>query len=414
VQQEPVDEWAEPRHGLVVAGRDRLLGEVSGRHHQRRHAGTEQLVERRRREHHAEKAVAGGHLVGHRRGLAGIECEQHDRPLRPLEQSPLLLADHRKPPRGRHVGHHHRERFPRAVLPLPEAENGCRRGGIAGEMQAAHTLHGHDAAFAEQPLRGLDRGPAEDRRLVAAHGHGPIAGRREPDGWSTRRAGDRLGVESPRRRIAILRRALRARGERPHRGRLPVVRERLDDRAPRSAVGAGDERVGEPPITWIGHLGEACRAGRDVGGHERRPHRGGPPAFEDHEARGWRRRARHTFDGDVFDAGQRRCSGGEAVDERRHGMLRPFDLRRHAAGTVLDPAGQAEPGGPSPEEGPEAHALHDAGDAEPLANERGHTVIVASSAPFLTRFAGRGAARAPRAGLWEQAQPGWRSAADMQ
>jgi hypothetical protein len=59
VHQKGIDERAECRQGGSVLVRDRLLGEVARCHHQRRHALAEEMVQRRIRQHDADKVIAG-------------------------------------------------------------------------------------------------------------------------------------------------------------------------------------------------------------------------------------------------------------------------------------------------------------------------------------------------------------------
>ncbi len=69
--------------------------------------------------------------------------------------------------------------------------------------------------------------------------------------------GHRLGVEPAVDRVLVLASAVLAHRERPHRRALAVVRERLDDREPRPAVGAVDERVAEPAVVRVEQLRQA-------------------------------------------------------------------------------------------------------------------------------------------------------------
>ena len=133
-------------------------------------------------------------------------------------------------------------------------------------------------------------------------------------------------------------------------------------------------------IPWVGHLDEAGCARRDVGGHDGAAGGRADDTLEDHELAprsvGMRR---HLGRLDARHASQRRRGGRKTLEKPGHGGSGALHLRRHAGVIVLDPANEAEPCRPPPDEGPEAHALYDAGDPDAFANDcnhcylRGHT-----------------------------------------
>ena len=87
VSEEGVGDPAQPRPRLVVLERDRLVGDIPARQHERTaEVGREQVVERRVREHDAEPRRPGRDRLGDR-GTAPPPHE-HDRPLARAEQYP--------------------------------------------------------------------------------------------------------------------------------------------------------------------------------------------------------------------------------------------------------------------------------------------------------------------------------------
>ena len=131
--------------------------------------------------------------------------------------------------------------------------------GAAGEVVAAEALDRDDRAVAQQ------RGGRRHRVGGAGHGAGPISvGPR-----AARRAGVRLRVEAPVARVLVLRPAGGAHLEARHRRERTVVGDAAHDREPRPAVRAVDERVAVAAVAGVPQLGQAVRARRGVGRHER-------------------------------------------------------------------------------------------------------------------------------------------------
>ena len=178
------------------------------------------------------------------------------------------------------------------------------------------------------------------------------------------RAGVGLGMEAAIARVVVLAPAGLAHRECRH-GRLgAVVGHALEDAQPRPAVGAAGERVGKAPVEGIADLCQAAPAGRKIGADpERDPVIA--PARQDTEgaaAPGRElvgRRAR-----DALDHGRGRGLGAQAVEQalERGGAADRLD---HDAGAIVpDRTLQPEAVRQPIHEGPEAHALHDPGDAQ--------------------------------------------------
>ena len=144
-----------------------------------------------------------------------------------------------------------------------------------------------------------------------------------PETRPATRARVRLGVVPPVGRSVILLQAGRTLGKGIHARAYPVVWHGLDDREPRSTIGASDEGVPVPPILGIEKLPLAGRTDRHVGA--------------DREAALPSRSARYHLEGvDLTwhprDHVQRvdACKGRRVVPEVLHelpeAVRRPFDL----------------------------------------------------------------------------------------
>ena len=243
--EERVGDPAEARPGLGVVERDRLVAQVSARHHERAvHICAEQVVERRVGEHHTEPRRPRRDGGRNRRARAGPD--EDDWPLTGAE--PLLVGGRQLRDELRRRCHQ-RERLLLALLPCPQARDRLLGGGVAGEVVAAEALDGEDPALAEDGDRLLER----HRELRPADG-----------------AGDWLGVEAPVERVLVLAAAVGAEREAGHRRVRPVVGDGADDREPGPALRAVDERVAMAAVGRVEQLPQAVVAGGDVGRNQRR------------------------------------------------------------------------------------------------------------------------------------------------
>ncbi len=136
---------------------------------------------------------------------------------------------------AREVRHHDRQRLLIAVLATSQLRHGRRAVGPAGEVVAAQALEGDD----------LSRPRA--RRLPCASGSSTSTAcpRRIERLAAAGRRRDRrsAGRGSGGWRVFVLRAARRTHGERRHGRPLAVVRAVANDRQPRAAVGAVEERI---------------------------------------------------------------------------------------------------------------------------------------------------------------------------
>ena len=401
MRQEAVGETRQAGQRVRIVGRQRLVGEVAGREHDRpvelRH---EHVVERRVGQEHAQPAVARrdgrGHCRGYPRADVAPRLEEHDRSRRACQQAALGCPDPAQGTSRIEVPDHDRERLRPAPLSIPEAQHGLLARRVAGELVATQALDRDDPAV-EQQAHGGGQG-----RLTRGDGSG---GTRRPPGEprSAVRAGDRLRVEPAIRGIPVLGVARRAQREGPHRGLRSVVRQLVDDRGPRATVGAVRERVAISPVRRVAQLGQAGVAGRDVGREQavgaRRAY-----ALDDLERPGQRRltRLEHAHR-DALHAGAGRRVGPQPSSQRIEGRrcTRGFDL--DPARGVPDPPGEIQLGGQAPHERAEADALDHALDdesagASPVADGRDAHVRVdgRSHAPSVGPTALRSMSRTAR------------------
>jgi hypothetical protein len=347
VQEHEVGDPVEPRQRVLVLVRDRLVGDVAARHHERlADVGQQQVVERRVGQEDAEVGAARGDRRGHRR--VGSPWREHDRAVAAGQQRRLLGGQGHERAGGRHVVHHHRERLVLAVLARPQRGDRRLARGQAGEVVAADALDRHDRAVAERGDRLAQRLVAVELVRVQAH--------RRP----ALRARVGLRVEPPVRGVVVLGPAARAHLEARHRRQRPVVGNAAHDREARAAVGAVDERVAVAAVGRVEQLAQAVVARRGVGRHER----GRLPAVragEDAEAAlaGHRELARpHRL-----DRRERRRLVGEPAQEAVDLGVAPLDLEQHAPLVVEHEARQRQLAGEAEDEGAEADTLHGALDA---------------------------------------------------
>ncbi len=119
-------------------------------------------------------------------------------------------------------------------------------------MEATQAFDGDDCSGRQEPSRQL-------QRLLPR-----VTSWLEPDMWTARGAGHRLGVEAAVERIAVFAGARRTHHEGCHgRGRA-VIRNVFDDRKARAAVRAVNEGIAEPTVLGIEQLPQAVGADADV------------------------------------------------------------------------------------------------------------------------------------------------------
>lgn len=164
----------------------------------------------------------------------------------------------RLPSRG--IPHHDRKRLVRATLAYAKALYGLVVARGDGELVAAEALHGDDAAVCE-PSRGRPEG--------CVPGGDTLAFLDEDHPWPARRAGVGLGVEPAVCRIVVLGATRVAHRERVHRRAAAVVGDAANDREPRSAIDAVDERIAPATVLGVEELAQACAARGGVGWNDR-------------------------------------------------------------------------------------------------------------------------------------------------
>ena len=332
--------------------------------------GEQEMVQRRVRQHHAERALARRHRRSDVTPLP--PSQEHDRPRDVLEQCRLGVVDLAQGPRGLDVPHHQRQRPLLAVLAPSQRPDGLLIPCSRREVVPAETLDRHDAPRRHQRRRLRHRIPRQlDAARVTQRQPGPAV-----------RAAHRLGMEPPVRRVLVLLLAGPAQREPGHRRAGPVVRQLPDDRVARPAVRAVRERVAVPPIRRIGHLLQARVARRGVRRHQHRPRPAAVAGLDGEHARG--RAAGGVagegasavavaiavsgldhLDAHVLDPRQRRRLGAQRLHHPLQRLRRALGLDHHPGAVVADEPAQIQVAGQPVHEGPEAHALHDPFDAHP-------------------------------------------------
>ena len=238
---------------------------------------------------------------------------------------------------------------------------------VGGQVVAAEPLHGQDLPGPQQRRRGGDRVGLRPDSVRS-----PARRRRRHQPRPAGRAAGGLGVEPAVGRIVILGRAPRA-----HREAAMVVAARSygtsrDDREPRPAVGAVDERVADT----AGRRGRPARPGsrrRSRVSAETSARRGARPGALGAMANPAEPRpGRQVPRRDPVDPRQRRRLLLQQDQEPGHRRRVALDLGEHAVGVVADQPGQAEPGGQPVDKRAETDALHDALDADCRPDPPGH------------------------------------------
>ena len=356
VVEECIRDRRQPLPRVDVVVRDRLVGHVAAREHDRfAELVQQQVVQGCVGEHDAEPLRSGRH----RRRDRGVDApaQQHDRPAVIGEQRRLDAVEVGQRAGGVEVGRHQRERLLLAVLAGAQGVDGRLVAREGREVVATESLHRHHGT------RAHGRGGAGDRvtdRLAAVGGA-------EAQPGPARSAADGLRVEPSVGRVVVLARARVAHGEAGHRGARAVVGNVAHDREPRPAVRAVEERVAVPTVGGIEELTETVVAGCRVCGHERASRPAGI-ARDDGEvgvtARGQARRVQ------LVDRGERGQVGFDLGDKALDRVGRPLDLDEHAALVVADEAGECVPVRHVVHERAEADPLHDAADLHPHAYRR--------------------------------------------
>ena len=168
--------------------------------------------------------------------------------------------------------------------------------------------------------------------------------------------------------IAVFAAAVRAHGELPHRGLVPVIGEIAHDSVARAAVRAVDERIAVTPVVGLGKLPRAVRTDRNIRGDERGIR--GDAALPNRKIRIARRFAGHPgFYG--FHAGERRRILPNPVKEPPDRIRIALHFGLHAAGGIARPAAQSARFGEPVQERTEPDPLHNPADLHPDAHGAG-------------------------------------------
>ena len=329
MRQERVGDRRQSLERLGIVRGERLVRQVAaGQNDGTAQPLQQQVVQRRVREEEPDAAVQGRrpcwlrryHPVSERRfhsarpvavavaapvaRPAAAPLHEHDRSRWGDEQRLLLRRHFGLSTRRRKVPDHHRERLRPTMLAVAQPGDGHGIRRVAGEVVAAEALDSHDPPGAQIRKRGRQRRFPMRRR-------GSVAGTPVRQLWTAVGARDRLGVETAIRRVAIFGLARGAQPELAHRGPGAIVRKLIDDRCPRTAVGAVGERVAVASVVRVEQLAQAIVAGGDVG-REQTLCRGDGLALLDRETGASRRRPLDRPNDDLLDPGARRRVSSKA------------------------------------------------------------------------------------------------------
>ena len=333
-----------PRLGVLRG--DRLLGAVSAGHHQDgRPVVEEQLLQRARRQEHAQ--LAQSRCDVRRQPASRAQGRQDDGARRGGERLAAHVVQHDHPLDLLQAPGHDGERLRRALLSCPQPRDGRRILRVDGQHEPTDPLDGQDRPSRQHPAGRANRRVAGLVRAVR---------RDQRDGRTTQRTGVGLGVKAPVPRVVVLGAAGSTEREGVHRRARPVVGERPHDRESRTTRGAIDEGIPKAAIVGIAQLAQAVGARPQIGGDRGERRRACRSAGDDAKrlvAKGGQRRGL-----DRVDAGRRRRRRGQLGDESNHRSRTALDLDRDPLVVVADEAAQGEVGGQATDGRPKAHALH--------------------------------------------------------
>ena len=195
-------------------------------------------------------------------------------------------------------------------------------------------------------------------------------------------------------RVLVLAPAIRAHREPRHGGERPVVGNVADDREPRPAVCAVDERMAKAPISRVKQLSKAVVAGRGVRGDQglTLP---GRVALDDRETN-----AAGRADDLGIDAVDDRQWGGVALQRGQEAIQLPripLDLDEDPGGVVADETGETARRCQTVDKGAEPDALHHPlhADAKAVGGDGGERLPIHRTSPYRPG-AGCGAAHPDR------------------
>ena len=184
------------RRGRRRGGDLRLVGEVAaGHHHRAIEAPRHEQVQRRGRQHEAERAQAGRDGVGERFGPVG--AQEHDRRLRAGGARLFLGVDRAVAADDVEIGGHQRERLGVAALRARSLDDGRRVVASHARWIAAQALDGDDLAALQEAATASTSSSVECRSKV----HGAAVETDQAGPRPAGVAGGGLGVEAAIRRI---------------------------------------------------------------------------------------------------------------------------------------------------------------------------------------------------------------------
>ena len=272
---------------------------------------------------------------------------EDDGPFPGEEQRSLQVAQVAESLGLRQVPDHHGEGFGHPAFAPAQGLHRLIMSGVGGQVEAAQALDGHDLR-----LGSTGRG----RDGVPGPGGGPLlparlGGRRPGRRWARR------GSAGPR--VLIFGPAGGAHGEDGHGGVAAVIGDLSDDGKAGAAVGAIGKGIMVAAVAGVDDFGKAGVAGGDVGGNQGL---GGGLVLALQDGKAGLALGSASARLPPPRPGQSRGLVLRSGEQIPPGRRRAFHFDFHAGGGVADPAGQAMQPGQPVDEGPEADALHHAGD----------------------------------------------------
>ena len=346
MEQKAVGNAPQFVQGLGVFEKNGRVRQVGAGHDQHiQVVPKQQVMQRRIGQHHAQTAVFA-EVVQPRLPL----LQQHNGPAKAGENLLLRFRQAADAPDTVHIpAHEGKGLFIPLLSPAQLSDQGLLITA-AGQMHPAQALDRNDLPF-------FQRFPCQLYAVAGTFVPGLV---QIEHPWAAIGAAIRLGMVAPVLNIMVLPLTIRAHGEAGHGGLGPVIGDVFNDRKTGAAIGTVDEGIAVAPVPGVTQFPQAVLTDADV-----RRDQGVaeflPLALTDLEA----------FVAPKF----RRIAGFHALDhgqnggllrQQRHKALQrralPFQLQRHAGGGIFYVAAETAAAHQLMDEGPEAHALHNAAD----------------------------------------------------
>ncbi len=328
-------------------------------------------MQRRIGQHDADGVVAGRNRVGKIRLRATLK--NHDGPARTFKRDSIRLGHDTKFLYFRQVTRHDGKRLVAATLSVAELPHSRIILRVTGQQKTAQPFHSDESSRVQQianALQGSQRRPlrctkiAGDRQIRFGIMLAAFDQRQTGAAGGT---GIGLGVKSAISGVFIFGVAKVTHAKLRHGGSRAIVRNILNDRVARPAIGAVGEWVAVAAVGRIAKVTPAIVAGGYVRGDE------GERVLL--LATGLDGKFTcilqgNFFQRDLHNLGQGGWAGPQGMEKLLDRVAGTLDFNRNAGGGIQDKARQLQRSGQVVDEGTEADSLHHSSNRDALADSR--------------------------------------------